>query len=382
MSSTPPPSDLSARRLAAVVASLHEAVLVEDATRRVQLANHAFCRIFGRIFGRIDGPDAVAGTDGRRIALELKTLFLNPDGFAAGIEAAIAAGVPRHGDLLPLADGRVLEREYLPLTGDDLPEASRHGHLWKYRDITARVREHARAETLSAVAAGLIKAHGADSTDSADSEEAMCEKVLQTLMTLGWQAGTVFLRAPQPVLLAGPRAAAPPQLTPAACRADQLSIERADQYRYLTHRAPFDADAGVIGDAWAHGRAHWLPDLAAAPACIRVDQARAIGLGTLVFVPIRAGHTSIGVLEVASTRTRAVDADVLRVLTEVGDRLGHVIERMRAHTQRGTQEAWTQTLLDRIAEGVMVIDGPSGEIVGANARAERMRGFEIGRAHV
>ena len=365
------PADPSARRLAVLIGSLHEAVLLEDETRHMQLVNQAFCTMFG-----IDAvPEALIGMDCSQAAEQSKLLFLDPERFVADVNALLAARETRIGDVLRMTDGRVVERDYIPIFFDESPSpvggaaATYRGHLWKYRDITARARERAKSDTLRAVSEGLV---------DADTDARVSARVLHALMGLGWQAGTVFLPAPQPAWMTGPRTSPRQGLAAVACVADSMTGDAVDTYRNLTAATMFEHDDGLVGRTWMTGRSSWVDDVLTFSGCARVSQTRAAHLGTVVFVPIRAGKTVHGVLEVAAAHERPLDADVLQALQEAGERLGQVVEQIRARDLQAVQEAWTQTILDRMVEGLIVVSGPTGEIVGVNMMAERMFGYAAG----
>jgi PAS domain S-box-containing protein len=123
---------VTSSRLTTLLENLQAAVLVEDESHRAVLANQTFCEVFGLPFG----PDLLAGWAMPVIVDAVRRRFANPDAFAMGVEDLIRGGQAVVGEELGLADGRVFERDYLPIrhVGETL------GHLWVYRDITARVR--------------------------------------------------------------------------------------------------------------------------------------------------------------------------------------------------------------------------------------------------
>jgi len=115
--------------LRTIVEHLPMGVLVEDAARDILIAND----LLGETFGRPIGGDELTGRDCAATAEELKDLFADPAGFIEGVTERIERREPVKNEELPLADGRVLERDYVPYT---LPEGE--AHLWLYRDVTAR----------------------------------------------------------------------------------------------------------------------------------------------------------------------------------------------------------------------------------------------------
>jgi PAS domain S-box-containing protein len=124
---------IEAERFRALVANLGFGVMVEDERRRVSLANRAFCAIFELPVG----PEELLGADCEAAARELAPLLSDPDGFVARIEQVLANGAGVAGDRVAMRDGRVLERDYVPIAVD----AVGRGHLWVYRDVTRSLRD-------------------------------------------------------------------------------------------------------------------------------------------------------------------------------------------------------------------------------------------------
>lgn len=125
-------------RLGALVSQIPWGVLVEDEEGRVVLANVQFCSIFG-IPG---GPADLLGLDCSALALGARELFADGDAFDRSRVAHLAARELRLGEVFELKDGRVLERDYVPVFDD----AGYRGHLWQYRDVTTARRSSRELE--------------------------------------------------------------------------------------------------------------------------------------------------------------------------------------------------------------------------------------------
>ncbi|NBC16290.1 MAG: PAS domain S-box protein [Bacteroidetes bacterium] len=127
-------------RLSSVITNMQAAVLVEDKQRRIVRVNQAFCDLF-----RLDvTPDDLVGASSEQMADLVCDHFTEPMAFAARIESILQDGTAVLGEPLRMQDGRVLERDYVPIQPDDTPV----GYLWQYRDVSARVRaQHALAES-------------------------------------------------------------------------------------------------------------------------------------------------------------------------------------------------------------------------------------------
>jgi PAS domain S-box-containing protein len=130
----------SNERLSALVENLNAAVLVEDSDRRMAIANQQFCDLFGIPVP----PAALLGSDCAAAAEQSKVLFVDPEGWLASVEAALAGGEQILDVEFGLADGRTVERDYIPIRVDDRDE----GHVWIYRDVTERHEMAARRERL------------------------------------------------------------------------------------------------------------------------------------------------------------------------------------------------------------------------------------------
>lgn len=130
----------SNERLSALVENLNAAVLVEDSDRRMAIANQQFCDMFGIPVP----PVALLGSDCAAAAEQSKALFAEPEGWLASVEAALAGGEQLLDVEFGLADGRTVERDYIPIRVDDRNE----GHVWIYRDVTERHEMAARRERL------------------------------------------------------------------------------------------------------------------------------------------------------------------------------------------------------------------------------------------
>ncbi len=127
----------SQTRLAALISNLHSGILVEDELRRVVLTNQMFCGIFSLELS----PNELIGMDYFDLADDFKHLFENSETFDQRVEAILESKEAVVNEKLPLRDGRVLERDYIPI----LLDGQYNGHLWQYSDVTA---EHYAREDL------------------------------------------------------------------------------------------------------------------------------------------------------------------------------------------------------------------------------------------
>ncbi|NJL32831.1 MAG: GAF domain-containing protein [Chloroflexaceae bacterium] len=127
-------------RLTKLIANLDGGVLLEDETRHIVLVNQAFCTMFN-----IPAPpEALIGVDCSDSAEASKMLFVDSEGFVMGINMLLQARQQVIGDVLHLVDGRVFERDYVPIYFAD----TYIGHLWHYHDKTSSFHARYRLERL------------------------------------------------------------------------------------------------------------------------------------------------------------------------------------------------------------------------------------------
>jgi PAS domain S-box-containing protein len=119
-------------RLNSLITNLQTGLLVEDENRNVILINQFYCDLFG-----IHRPLAeLMGTSYGQWASPADALFTDPDLFRRQMEAIIQHRQTVVNEPVSLADGRVLQRNYIPI----FQEGQYRGHLWEYTDITEKFR--------------------------------------------------------------------------------------------------------------------------------------------------------------------------------------------------------------------------------------------------
>lgn len=139
-------------RLSALLEHLPVGVLMEDVQRRVVFANRELCALFA-----IPAPpEALRGADCAESARGIAPFVVGSEAFLARIHEVLRAGATVQADRVVMGDGRVLERDYVPVRS----EHASFGHLWLYRDVTepARAREELEQAKIAAERANASKA--------------------------------------------------------------------------------------------------------------------------------------------------------------------------------------------------------------------------------
>ncbi|MBS1935305.1 MAG: PAS domain S-box protein, partial [Bacteroidetes bacterium] len=127
-----------------LIANLKNAVLLEDENRKLVFVNSHFCNLFD-----IQGaPETLQGMNCNQVFQANKNKFKSPDQFIQSITALLEKKEVCNNDILECADGRVFERDYIPIVHD----GKYKGHLWSYTDITEKKIKEEAYKRISLVA--------------------------------------------------------------------------------------------------------------------------------------------------------------------------------------------------------------------------------------
>lgn len=125
-------------RLTNLISNLQAGVLLENENREIVLANHYFCEVF-----RIPSEPAwLVGKSSEDIIRLTSPVFKNPATFLNRVEELPQNSELVVGETMHLADGRILELDFVPLFSDE----KYLGQLWQYRDVTQRWKAQKEAE--------------------------------------------------------------------------------------------------------------------------------------------------------------------------------------------------------------------------------------------
>lgn len=117
-------------QLTALIKNLQAGILVIDESKRIVLINEACCTMMG-----VQGAEqALIGANFSEFAALHKNGPTKPEKFVQGISEITAHRQVITNEEFQLADGRTIERDYVPIFIED----NYSEHLWMYRDITQR----------------------------------------------------------------------------------------------------------------------------------------------------------------------------------------------------------------------------------------------------
>lgn len=121
-------SNINSNRLQYLMSNLGKGILVEDENHRVVMVNQQFCNFFQISLE----PDQMVGADCLKALDQSMHLFKNPTSAKNEILQMVGKRVPLIGQEVQFADGRILERDYVPI----IIENTFKGQLWSYNDVT------------------------------------------------------------------------------------------------------------------------------------------------------------------------------------------------------------------------------------------------------
>lgn len=142
----------SDRRLIALSDDLPIAVVVEDASRNIVLANGELRALFDLDVAN----DHLVGRSGTEIDAAIGACTENPPAFFDRLHETLRQGDKVLAERIALAGGRFVERDFVPVELDGEPR----GCVWRYRDVTKveRPRQELLEATREAEAANRAKA--------------------------------------------------------------------------------------------------------------------------------------------------------------------------------------------------------------------------------
>lgn len=126
-------------RLQTLIENIQAGVLLEDEHHSIILVNQEFCQLFSGA----QSPSELQGKSFYTFCQASKHLFLEPEAFLNQIDQILQREQIVINAELSLRDGRILEQDFVPI----IVKNQLYGHLWSYRDITARKRLEATLTT-------------------------------------------------------------------------------------------------------------------------------------------------------------------------------------------------------------------------------------------
>lgn len=308
-------------RLITLINSLQAGILVEDDNHCVVLANQQFCNLF-----QLDTPpENLIGQERRHVDEQVRSLFLNPEQVFERIESLSATQATIIAEEISLVDGRILERDSIPIQSGD-----RHqGHLWQYRDISARKRaevalleSRARLRLLNSIATGITVGM---------SVHAIVRHTLQTLKSYFLDLRVAYATVDANGKLSILHSEEPEGMPPIIGLSTNLNLAPA----YL--QALRDGEVMAIGNVQNDTR---LTPIA--------DALLAGGTEAILDVPLHHSDRLVGLLCLDAPTPRQWQDHEISVVTEAAQQLAIFLKEARGQEERQKAKAALQTQLRKI----------------------------------
>jgi PAS domain S-box-containing protein len=171
--------------LKTLLANIQSGILVEDENQKILFTNQLYCDTFSISFQ----PETIVYSGCSNLAEGSDELFKNPELFKQGINEIIDNQVVVTNELLETADNRFLERDYIPIFINE----EHKGHLWKYTDITQRVKTQRLLEQ-SEIRSNLIMNSSLNGIINIDRDEKIIFWNSQAEIIFGWKKEEVLGR--------------------------------------------------------------------------------------------------------------------------------------------------------------------------------------------
>jgi PAS domain S-box-containing protein len=201
-------------------------------------------------------------------------------------------------------------------------------------DITQRKRAEQRLETQYAITRILAT--------TATLETAIAQALQVVCENLAWDGGELW------------QVAEPAQ--PLHCVQTWYRPDRNwQEFAIATQQTEFMSGSGLVGQVWQTGEPLWIADIGQDDTLIRQAIAAQVGIQSVFGFPILNDGVVLGVITLLSQHTQALDAELLKMLTAIGEQIGQFIMRKQAEAALQISEERFRSAFDYAAIGMAIV---------------------------
>jgi len=184
-------------------------------------------------------------------------------------------------------------------------------------------------------------------------------KLLQSICEgVGWELGELWLVKPASQLLCWK----------GIWHAPSLNVR---EFEAISRETTFPPGSSLPGRVWASGQPAWISDVCTDGNFVREAAAANLGLGGAFAFPIGSGREVTGVMAFFSCEIRQPDEYLLRVMAELGVKIGQFIRRTQAEEGRARLSAILEVTTDFV--GIADIHG---KVIYLNSSGRKMLGIK------
>jgi PAS domain S-box-containing protein len=343
-------------RFYAILSNLYSGVLLVTDEGKIEFVNQAFCNLFCPA----DVPGALMGLKAIDIIEKIKLVSPRPDESAARIQKIVDEGKLVLGEEILLTTGKVLLRDFVPLTVD----GKSYGRLWVHTDITENKRTEVRIRRLNRVYSVLsaINETIVREKDSQAMLEAACRIAVEKgEFRMAW------------IGMADPATGA---LIPIASNGivedylKRLTIDLQDPKAAtaLAARCFHSGEHQVCNDIEHEFRQSWK------------EYALELGYRSLTSFPLRCEGQVVGVFNLYASELGFFDEEEAKLLDEMAMDISFALEvnlhekdRVKKEEELRWRTAFFEAQVDSSLDGVLVVDRQGGKILQNQRMIELMQ---------
>jgi PAS domain S-box-containing protein len=154
---------------------------------------------------------------------------------------------------------------------------------------------------------------------------------------------------------------------------------RTEEFEELSAALALSPGEGLPGRVLSSGQPAWLTDAPVDANFPRAAAARRSGLHAGFGFPLRSARGGVGVMEFFAEQLREPDERLLATMAALGSQVGQFVSRLRAEEEVRARESRLTAMLEAALDAVVTMDA-EGRVVGWNAAAERIFGYEANAA--